>query len=322
VAKRPQSPRVSVRSGEQALVAFHWCAADQGSLLRANDQQRPSSPALSKERHLPAIDLNVAEQLSLLAQFRFREELRKCPLEPAKHLEFYYNNGSFEAGDAEYLYSLIRLVKPRRVIEIGSGYSTLMSRNAIRENEAENSSYSCDHVCIEPYEQPWLEELGIRIIRRRVEECEIDLFRALDSGDILFIDSSHVIRPQGDVLFEILELLPLLKPGVFVHIHDIFTPRDYPREWVIDQIRLWNEQYLLECFLAFNNRFRVMGALNFLRHHYPEALGEQLPIIRAAMEQREPGSFWIVRQRGIRLCQLTGGLFSYGAGRAGGKHGR
>jgi predicted O-methyltransferase YrrM len=252
--------------------------------------------ALSIDRHLPAIDLNVAEQLALLAKFRFGEELRKFPLHSAKRLEFYYDNGSFEAGDAEYLYSLIRLAKPRRVIEIGSGYSTLMSRNAIRENEAEDPRYSCDHVCIEPYEQPWLEELGIRIIRRRVEECELDLFSSLDSGDILFIDSSHVIRPQGDVLFEYLELLPLLKPGVFVHIHDIFTPRDYPHEWVVDRIRLWNEQYLLEAFLAFNDRFRVIGALNFLRHHHPEALGEQFPIIKAAIEQREPGSFWIVRQ--------------------------
>jgi predicted O-methyltransferase YrrM len=251
---------------------------------------------LSKDRHLPALDLNVAEQLSLLGRFQFQEELRKFPLKSAKHLEYYYDNGSFEAGDSEYLYSLIRHVKPRRVIEIGSGYSTLMSRNAIRKNESENSSYSCDHVCIEPYEQPWLEELGIRIIRRRVEECEMDLFMSLDGGDILFIDSSHVIRPQGDVLFEYLELLPLLKPGVFVHIHDIFTPRDYPSDWVVDRIRLWNEQYLLEAFLSFNNRFRVIGALNFLKHHYPEALAERFPIVKAAMEQREPGSFWIVRQ--------------------------
>jgi predicted O-methyltransferase YrrM len=217
-------------------------------------------------------------------------------LQSAKHLEFYYNNGSFEAGDAEYLYSLIRLVKPKRVVEIGSGYSTLMSRNAIRENQAENSAYSCDHICIEPYEQPWLEELGIRIIRRRVEECEIDLFTSLDRNDILFIDSSHVIRPQGDVLFEYLEVLPLLKPGVFVHIHDIFTPRDYPHDWVVDRIRLWNEQYLLEAFLSFNTQFRVVGALNFLKYHHPDALGEQFPMIRAAIEQREPGSFWIVRQ--------------------------
>lgn len=252
--------------------------------------------ALSKDRHLPAVDLNVAGQLSVLAQFRFRDELCKFPLQSAKHLEFYYNNGSFEAGDAEYLYSLIRLVKPKRVVEIGSGYSTLMSRNAIRENQAENSAYSCDHICIEPYEQPWLEELGIRIIRRRVEECEIDLFTSLDRNDILFIDSSHVIRPQGDVLFEYLEVLPLLKPGVFVHIHDIFTPRDYPHDWVVDRIRLWNEQYLLEAFLSFNTQFRVVGALNFLKYHHPDALGEQFPMIRAAIEQREPGSFWIVRQ--------------------------
>jgi predicted O-methyltransferase YrrM len=251
---------------------------------------------LSKDRNLPAIDFNVQEQLSVLSQFSFQEELLEFPVEPAGRLEFYYHNGSFVSGDSEYLYSMVRLVKPKKIIEIGSGYSTLMTRNAIRRNTIDEAGYSCEHVCIEPYEQPWLEDLGIQIIRRRVEECDIDQFKSLERGDILFIDSSHVIRPQGDVLFEFLELLPLLKPGVFVHIHDIFTPRDYLSQWVIDEVKLWNEQYLLEAFLSFNLQFRVVGALNFLKHHYRDAIGERLPILKSEIEQAEPGSFWIVRQ--------------------------
>jgi predicted O-methyltransferase YrrM len=252
--------------------------------------------ALTEDRNLPAIDLNVEEQLSILAQFGYQEELLEFPLEPVKHVEFAYHNRSFLSGDAEYLYSLIRLVKPRKIIEIGSGYSTLMARNAIRRNTSEDSGYSCDHICIEPYEQPWLEELGIQIIRRCVEECDLDLFKSLDGGDILFIDSSHVIRPQGDVLFEYLQLLPILRSGVFVHIHDIFTPRDYLPEWVIGEVKLWNEQYLLEAFLSFNGKFRVIGALNYLKHHHPEALVSRFPIIREEMGHREPGSFWILSQ--------------------------
>jgi hypothetical protein len=252
--------------------------------------------ALSKRRNLPAIDLNVAEQLSFLAQFTFQQELLGFPLDQTNRLEFYYHNASFTSGDAEYLYSLVRLVKPRRIIEIGCGFSTLMARSAIDRNRAHDAAYTCEQICIEPYEQPWLDELGVQVIRRRVEECDIALFNSLERGDILFIDSSHVIRPQGDVVFEYLEVLPMLQSGVFVHIHDIFTPRDYLAEWVVEEIKLWNEQYLLEAFLSFNREFRIIGAVNFLKHHHPLALAERFPILKSEIEDREPGSFWMIRQ--------------------------
>jgi hypothetical protein len=251
---------------------------------------------LSDRRPLPAVDLNVEEQLSLLAQFTFQKELLAFPADKTDRLEFYYRNASFMSGDAEYFYSFIRLLKPRRIVEIGCGFSTLMARNAIVKNQAEDSSYSCEHVCIEPYEQPWLEELGVTLIRDRVEKCDPAVFASLQKGDILFIDSSHVIRPQGDVLFEYLELLPQLKSGVYVHIHDIFTPQDYLKEWVCDENKMWNEQYLLEAFLCFNREFRVIGALNYLKTYHGVAVGDRLPVLNSEMEKREPGSFWLVRQ--------------------------
>ena len=97
----------------------------------------------------------------------------------------------------------------------------------------------------------WLNDVsGIEVLRQRVEQMDKQLFLELEENDILFIDSSHMIRPQGDVLCEYLEILPTLRPGVLVHIHDIFTPRDYPDEWLIDEVKLWNEQYLLEAFLS------------------------------------------------------------------------
>ena len=251
---------------------------------------------LSKRRHLPAIDLNDEEQLSILEQFNYQDELLTFPKHKTDRLEFYFDNGSFVSGDAEYLYSLLRLVKPRKLIEVGCGYSTLMARGAIVRNQKDDFEYTCDHICIEPYEQPWLEELEVRLIRNRVEECGLSIFSSLDKGDILFIDSSHVIRPQGDVLFEYLELLPILKPGVYIHIHDIFTPRDYLKEWVVDEIKLWNEQYLLEAFLSFNQDFRIVGAVNYLTHNYPEAVAAKFPVLKSEMSTREPGSFWMVRQ--------------------------
>ncbi len=252
---------------------------------------------LDRDRNLPGIDLNIAGQLDFLGRFSYQDELRSLPMErPSSGREFYYHNPSFQSGDAEYYYSVLRLVKPRTVIEIGSGYSTLLALNAKRRNTAEDPAYRCDIVCIEPYEQPWLEALDVQVVRKRVEEAGTDLFTRLERNDVLFIDSSHVIRPQGDVLCEFLELLPSLKPGVLVHVHDVFTPRDYLASWIEDEVKLWNEQYLLEAFLTCNSGFRVIGAVNFLMHHYPEMLVAKCPILERELGDREPGSFWMMRE--------------------------
>jgi hypothetical protein len=252
--------------------------------------------SLREDRDLPGIDLNVEGQLELLARFRFGEELKRFPREKRSELEYHYDNDNFGPGDAEYLYSLMRLYKPATVIEIGSGFSTLMARNAIVANRAEDPRYRCRHACIEPYEMAWLEKLeGTEILRRPVEEVDRKVFADLGRNDILFIDSSHVIRPQGDVVVEVLEILPLLGPGVLVHVHDIFTPRDYPDEWVIDQVRLYNEQYLVEAFLSFNTRFRIIAALNYLKYHHPEELLEKCPMLAESMHGLEPGSLWMIR---------------------------
>jgi hypothetical protein len=114
----------------------------------------------------------------------------------------------------------------------------------------------------------------------------------LEANDILFIDSSHVLRPQGDVLFEFLEILPVLKQGVIVHIHDIFSPQDYPHQWVVDDNRLWNEQYLLEAFLSYNNQWQITSALNLLRLNHRENLVKSCP---NALSGAFCGSFYIQR---------------------------
>jgi hypothetical protein len=170
-----------------------------------------------------------------------------------------------------------------------------MAIKAIEKNEQEDPAYRCRHICIEPYEMPWLEDIGVQVIRKRVEDVGLDLFESLQHDDVLFIDSSHMIRPQGDVLFEYLQLLPTLNPGVIVHIHDIFTPRDYPRDWIVDKMRMWNEQYLLEAFLTNNSQFEVLLALNYLKHSHPDALGAACPILAQEMDSREPGSIWLRR---------------------------
>lgn len=250
--------------------------------------------SLRKDRKLNGIDFNINEQLKLIENFKFNQELVQFPIEKNENLKFFHNNGSYSYGDAEYLYNIVRYFKPSKFIEIGSGNSTLMVRNAIKANQFENKNYSCHHICIEPYEQPWLEKLGVQVIREKVELLDYSIFQQLEKNDILFIDSSHIIRPEGDVLFEYLELLPLLKPGVIVHIHDIFTPKNYLDNWVITEHRLWNEQYILEAFLTLNKEFRIIGALNFLRHNYSNEFDKKHPL-SALNKEHEPGGFWIQR---------------------------
>jgi predicted O-methyltransferase YrrM len=245
---------------------------------------------LNQPRELPGIDWNDKEQLSTLEKFNFNDELNEIPVNKVNDLAFYMDNPAFTSGDAEYFYNIIRLKKPSKIIEIGSGYSTLLATQAIKKNQDENLKYSCKHICIEPYEMPWLEKTGVKVIRERVEKVDKSLFLELAENDILFIDSSHMIRPQGDVLYEYLELLPILNVGVIVHIHDIFSPRDYLSQWVIDEVKFWNEQYLLEAFLSGNREWKIIGALNYLHHSYFEKLKQKCPFLT---EDREPGSFYI-----------------------------
>lgn len=241
-------------------------------------------------RNLPGINWNINKQLEILNELTFSHELKDIPTEKADELQFYLGNGAFESGDAEFWYQLIRLKKPTKIFEVGSGYSTLLAIDAIRKNEEENTKYKCKHVCIEPYENFWLEKTGVLLHRKKVENVEIPAFSELVENDILFIDSSHIIRPEGDLLFEYLELLPSLNKGVIVHLHDIFSPRNYPNEWLTSEVLFWYEQYLLEAFLSCNNTWEIFASLNHLHHSHYEQLKSACPFLTP---DREPGSFYI-----------------------------
>jgi hypothetical protein len=283
VERFPLSRRILSAVGVFPIVDHYYEPLINGSLLL-----KP----LDQPRSLPGLDLNIADQLQLLKAFRFSAELQPFTAPKRDDLTYSFGNGFFDSGDAEFWYNLIRLRKPKRIIEIGSGNSTLLAIEAVRRNLAEVPGSVCEHTCIEPYEMPWLERSGVRVIRERVETVDQALFRSLEAGDLLFIDSSHVIRPQGDVLCEFLEILPQLRPGVAVHVHDVFTPRDYPRSWVVDKVRLWDEQYLLEALLSGSRDWKVLGAVNFLKHDHFTALQAACPFLT---QDREPGSFYIER---------------------------
>lgn len=246
------------------------------------------------QRDLPGLDLHEDEQLALLAAFDYQDELARLadpgdPPNPAR--DYTYDNNQYGPVDADCLYAMLRAKKPGRVFEIGSGNSSRVAAKALALNAAENAEHTCRHVCIEPYEMEWLEQLGSEIIRKRIEDVPLTLFDELEAGDVLFIDSSHVIRPFGDVLVEFQLIIPRLKSGVLVHVHDIFTPRDYPEKWLREDRRLWNEQYLLEVMLSHSARYKTVLAMNWLANTHRAKVEAAFPIL-AKQPNAQPGAFW------------------------------
>ena len=236
---------------------------------------------LSEKRNLPGIKFDTDNQIKNLRKFNYQKELDK--------LSFNINNNFFEAGDAEIYYQMIRHFKPNKIIEIGSGHSSLIAKEAIRNNK-EIDNFKSELICIEPYENKWLEEKDIKVIRQKVEEVDVGFFTELNKNDILFIDSSHVIKPQGDIIKIFLEILPKLKTGVIIHIHDIFSPRDYPENWLKIENRFFNEQYLLEGILDNSSRYNVIFSLNLLKHDFYNDLKNVCPYLN---DKSEPSSFYI-----------------------------
>lgn len=250
-----------------------------------------------RPRLLPGIRLDGDLQLGWLGRFDVLPELLALPCAPVacRPNDFYHHNGAFEAADAEFFYSLLRTIKPRRLFEIGAGHSTRLARLALARNRQDDPTYCCRHLCVEPFENDWLSQLGVELVRTPVEELPAHYFDQLSDGDILFIDSSHMIRPGGDVVCEYLEILPRLNQGVFVHVHDVFTPADYPASWLDNEVRFWNEQYLLEAFLSMNPHFTVVAALSWLSQVHPGKLAEKFPVYARLGAASTPGSFWFRR---------------------------
>ncbi len=252
---------------------------------------------LDASRNLPGIRFDAEDQLSLVRKFDYNDEIIKhfgsdAPVTLFGH-KFSIENHAFRQGDVELYYNIIRHFKPARIIEIGSGVSTVVALQAVQENENESADYRCEVTAVEPY--PWFRHEKLKLLVQRVEDIDMAVFAELRQNDILFIDSSHMIRPQGDVLFEILQLLPSLAPGVIVHVHDVFTPRDYLESWVKKEHKFWNEQYLLEAFLSCNDQFKVLLAPNYLLIHQPDELLKCCPLL-AKVENTVPHSFWIQRR--------------------------
>jgi predicted O-methyltransferase YrrM len=257
----------------------------------------------SKISELPGIEMNEAKQLALLAEFetRFKDEYAAFAQNKTSDPEEYFLNNKLYFGvDAAIYYCMIRKNRPRRITEIGSGYSTLLASRAILKNQEEDPRYVCELTAIEPDPSEFL-RAGLpglsRLIAKPVQEVSLAELTRLGENDILFIDSSHTLRIGSDVQLEYLEILPRLRSGVLVHVHDVFLPLEYPREWVIGHYRFWNEQYLLQAFLTFNHRVEVVWAGCYLHVRHPDRLRAAFAFYRGNefWQGRRwlPSSFWL-----------------------------
>ncbi len=248
-----------------------------------------------KDSELPGLNINSQFMINILELFlnKYIQEYERFPrTKTCIPDQYYIKNGSFESVDAEIYYCMIRHFKPRKIIEIGAGNSTYLAAQAIKKNKEEFGN-DTELIVIEPYPNKTLRKgfPGLsKLISIKLQDVNLSEFSKLDDNDILFIDSSHVLRIGSDVQLEYLELLPRLNKGVIVHIHDIFLPAEYKKEW-IDSHRFLNEQYLLHAFLLFNDSFEVLWGGSFMHLKHPDKLEKAFHSYNRSNVW--PGSFWM-----------------------------
>jgi hypothetical protein len=246
----------------------------------------------------PRIEVPLPDvQLDLASMERFWQQLvpilRNTPFGANKSAQYryYFDNPAFSFADAMMLRAMILHHRPRRIVEVGSGFSSACTLDTVFDE----ANLQCEITFIEPY--PDLlrklmrpdDEARVKLIPNRVQAVPLDLFKQLKSDDILFIDSTHIVKTGSDVVHELSTVLPQLAPGVIVHFHDVFYPFEYGFDWVVTENRSWNEIYALRAFLAFNTRFEVIFFNDMFAQLRSELIGETVP----AFLLNTGGSLWL-----------------------------
>lgn len=276
--------------------------------------QRAARPAARRLGYdlVPTGYYSVVADLDELGDepFRRRSELLGIELDPAAQLAFAGTHlapffGELDAGaaapwspgaisygavDGEILYAIVRHLKPRRVVELGSGFSTHLIATAIAVNASEGSP--AGFTSYDPF--PRVERLadrGHRVLPQRAQDVPAAVFDELEAGDVLFVDTTHTVKVGGDVNRVILDLLPALAPGVVVHFHDILLPGEYYRAW-IEAGAHWGEQYLLQAFLCLNPEFEILWASAAVHLDHERELRALVP----SLLDHRPSAFWIRRR--------------------------
>jgi len=261
-------------------------------LVEPKDYLEQQKQFNASSNYLPVeIDFNEKEQLDTLRSFN--EYYQEFPYHKnEKQLRFTLDNVFFTYADAFGLYAMIRKFRPKKIIEIGSGFSSalILDTNEIFFNNAIELTF------IDPNPERLKTNIRqgeeINIVEKKIQEVDIELFQSLQAGDFLLIDTSHVSKSGSDVNHIYFNILPHLNDGVYIHIHDIFFPFEYPTQWIVKENRSWNEVFLLRSFLAYNNNFKIIYFNSFMEEKYTKYFEDNFPL---ALKRNETvcGGIWI-----------------------------
>lgn len=250
----------------------------------------------------PGIDLRVGEQLTRLDELATIAATFPWTDNAQPHLRYHYANRPYAHGDGLFTAAMLSQLRPRRLVEIGSGYSTLLALD-VRDRLVAADPDVLDITSVDPYPQRLRELLDgerperFTIVEQTAQELDVGIIDSLAAGDVLFIDSTHVAKAGSDVNEIFFELVPRVAPGVFVHVHDVFANFEYPREWVF-QRRAWSEAYVLRAFLQFNAAFDVEFWGAWLVEHHRDRVERHGAALAPALTN--PGaSIWLCRRRSV-----------------------
>ncbi len=278
-----------LRRGDRALRPGHFYSPIPSLDEVTRDEHRIFGTV---PRELPGISLNEAEQLRLVHCFLPYYAELPFPQQRAPGRRYFFENTMYSYSDAIFLYCMIRHVRPRRIIEVGAGYSscvTLDTNELFFANEIACTFIEPSPKGLESLIRPE-DRSRVELIPTRLQDVELERFRRLQENDILFIDSTHVAKVGSDVNYIFHEILPALAAGVYVHFHDIFYPFEYPKHWIYAG-RAWNEAYLLRAFLTFNTTYVIVLFNTFLERFHRETFASHMPLCL----KNEGGSIWLRR---------------------------
>ena len=246
-------------------------------------------------RDLRSVSLNVSKQIEYFKSIS--RHFNRVPFSESKdqRYRYYYNNTSYGFGDACVYWGMLAHFKPSRVVEVGSGFTSALALDAI-------DFYNLDTECVfvDPYPELARKVVGDlsprhTIIPRPVQNMDLSVIARLKESDILFIDSSHIVKTGSDVHFELSEILPRLQPGVIVHFHDIFYPFEYPIDWVIKDNKSWNELYFIHSFLQYNSQFEIIYFNDYFSKEHGSLIDEFASAQAARIRLNPGGGLWLRR---------------------------
>ena len=269
---------------------FHSPIPDLGDINKRKD-------AIFKKTKVDVKGINLDKENQFLLLESFKQYYEEIPYDfengKTTNTRYQVSGAWYRYSDVIMLHGMMRHFKPSRIIEIGSGYSSAVM---VDTNEIFLESKTAM-----TFIEPFPERLNLllksddhkkySVLVSFVQDINIDIFRALEPNDILFIDSSHVSKTGSDVNFILFEILPIIKPGVLIHFHDVYYPFEYPEHWVLEKKWFWNEAYILRAYLTDNDKYSIINFNSYLQDEFREWFKTQMPI--CLLGEKDTGSIWL-----------------------------